>query len=243
MQENRETKTLIAVSTLVIASFLLINLIVDAESLPDWSPVLTGAMLLLSFGFWAWLWVEARGAARAEASGEAELLVPQTQAQEWILPTPDVAIPAQTPATEKTTDYIEPETLGEDDIEAKAEETKIEKPLADAPEVEAAPEEPEETVGIPEDEGPADVTEPDDLTVIEGIGPHYKELLAEVGITSFKQLASLDEKRIREALSNAGASRIPRSVETWAEQAQFAAKGDWDNLEKYQKSLDGGRKP
>mgnify|MGYP001035149878 CR=1 FL=1 len=42
-------------------------------------------------------------------------------------------------------------------------------------------------------------------------------------------------------VSDAGMRR-PRSIETWAEQAELAAKGDWDALEKLQDELSGGRR-
>lgn len=84
--------------------------------------------------------------------------------------------------------------------------------------------------------------EPDDLTKVEGIGPAYSQRLYAQGVNTFAQLAAMSIEEITEKLEAEGTSRIPASIETWAEQAALAAKGDWDALEKLQDELDGGRR-
>ncbi|MCB9453631.1 MAG: ATP synthase F1 subunit gamma [Anaerolineaceae bacterium] len=81
----------------------------------------------------------------------------------------------------------------------------------------------------------------DDLTRIEGIGPKMSAALQAAGITTFAQLAGASEETLTAAIEAAGI-RLAPSLGTWAEQAAFAAKGDWDGLKQLQDTLIGGRK-
>ncbi len=80
----------------------------------------------------------------------------------------------------------------------------------------------------------------DDLTKIEGIGPKMSAALVAAGIDTYSQLADSTEAQLRSALESAGLKLAP-SLETWAEQAQFAANDDWDGLKELQDRLVGGR--
>jgi F-type H+-transporting ATPase subunit gamma len=81
----------------------------------------------------------------------------------------------------------------------------------------------------------------DDLTTIEGIGPKISKALIAAGIDTFQKLSEADEDALRAALTAAEMSFAP-SLNTWAEQAGYAARGDWDGLKKLQDTLDGGRR-
>lgn len=81
---------------------------------------------------------------------------------------------------------------------------------------------------------------PDDLTVLEGIGPKINTILQEVGIKTFKQLAETPVGRLQELMLQANL-RIADPT-TWPEQAALAAAGKMDELQKLQDSLKGGRK-
>lgn len=81
---------------------------------------------------------------------------------------------------------------------------------------------------------------PDDLTVIEGIGPKISALLKEAGITTFAQLAATETSQIEQILT-AGGIRLADPA-SWAEQARLAAAGDLTGLQALQDSLKGGRK-
>lgn len=83
--------------------------------------------------------------------------------------------------------------------------------------------------------------EPDDLTLIEGIGPYYRDILHAAGVTSFEALSKLDPKKIEQIAKDAGARRAA-SMATWPQQAALAAKGDWAGLDALQSSLTAGRK-
>ena len=83
---------------------------------------------------------------------------------------------------------------------------------------------------------------PDDLKVIEGIGPKIAGVLNAAGIVSFQQLADLSPARILEILGNAD-PRLLRLADpaTWPQQARLAAAGAWDELQKLTDQLKGGR--
>ena len=81
---------------------------------------------------------------------------------------------------------------------------------------------------------------PDDLKVIEGIGPRSAQVLAGAGILTFAGLAAMEPDAIREILRAAGV-RVPYPA-TWPEQAALAAAGEWGALDELQNSLVGGRR-
>mgnify|MGYP002392214741 FL=1 len=81
--------------------------------------------------------------------------------------------------------------------------------------------------------------EPDDLKIIEGIGPKINSILHAAGVLTFKQLAEMDPVKIMELLTAAGIRLADAS--TWPEQARLAANGELDALQAYQDSLKGGR--
>jgi predicted flap endonuclease-1-like 5' DNA nuclease len=83
--------------------------------------------------------------------------------------------------------------------------------------------------------------QPDDLTVIEGIGMKMAGALKTAGIDTFARLSSTSEADIRAAIGAAG-MRFAPSVPTWSHQASLAAKGDWAALKEYQQTLKAGRK-
>ncbi|NWF68197.1 MAG: ATP synthase F1 subunit gamma [Chloroflexi bacterium] len=81
----------------------------------------------------------------------------------------------------------------------------------------------------------------DDLTRIEGIGPKIAAALKAAGLHTFGQLAQASEDELKAAIQAAGL-RLAPSLPTWAEQASYAASGNWDGLKALQKTLVGGRK-
>jgi predicted flap endonuclease-1-like 5' DNA nuclease len=112
--------------------------------------------------------------------------------------------------------------------EARAEELEVHEEVIE--EVEPEPE-----ILISEEEAPI----PDDLKLIEGIGPKISSLLQEAGITTFVQLANTDISTIDEIIDTAGITMADPS--SWPKQAKLAADGEWDALEKFQDELKGGR--
>jgi predicted flap endonuclease-1-like 5' DNA nuclease len=78
-------------------------------------------------------------------------------------------------------------------------------------------------------------TQPEDLTLISGIGPKTANLLVSEGITTFQLLAEKSEEDLTELLRKSG-FRIVNPA-TWPKQASLAAAGDWDGLKNYLEDL------
>jgi len=83
--------------------------------------------------------------------------------------------------------------------------------------------------------------EPDDLTRIEGIGPKIQDLLYGAKIYTWASLSKTDVGRLKEILDAAGERFQMHEPKTWPEQAQLAAEGRWEELDKLQELLRGGR--
>ena len=88
---------------------------------------------------------------------------------------------------------------------------------------------------------PAAAAEPDDLTKIEGIGPKVQGLLNDAGISTFAELASRTPEQLDEILDAAGSSYKAMDETSWPRQAALAAEGKWEELQKLQDELVGGR--
>jgi len=83
---------------------------------------------------------------------------------------------------------------------------------------------------------------PDDLKLIEGIGPKISQLLMDNGILTFAQLAATSIERLQAILEEAGPNFQLANPDTWPEQAKLAAAGAWDELQTLQDRLIGGRR-
>lgn len=82
---------------------------------------------------------------------------------------------------------------------------------------------------------------PDDLKIVEGIGPKIEALLNDAGISTFGQLANTDTERLREILEAAGRRYQMHDPRTWVAQANMAAEGKWEELKTWQETLKGGK--
>jgi large subunit ribosomal protein L21 len=87
---------------------------------------------------------------------------------------------------------------------------------------------------------PTEPLKPDDLTILEGIGPKINTLLQAAGIRTFAQLAVSEVSELKAILDPAGLQFIDPG--TWAEQAKLAAEGKFDELKTLTDSLKGGRR-
>jgi len=84
---------------------------------------------------------------------------------------------------------------------------------------------------------------PEDLKIVEGIGPKIESLLKEGGINNWDDLATTLVARLYEILDAAGENYRLAKPATWPRQAALAAEGRWDELKEYQKFLDKGSTP
>jgi len=87
----------------------------------------------------------------------------------------------------------------------------------------------------------SDAPAKDALKKIEGIGPKVQELFHEKGILTFADLASKSEEDLKAILDEKGSPYSSMDCSTWAKQADMAAKGEWDELKKWQDELNGGK--
>ncbi len=135
--------------------------------------------------------------------------------------------------------------------EAKAEKVKEAAPKKEvaakketAPQKEAAP---EKKVAVKKETAPKKAAAPkksakgDDLKKIEGIGPKVMGIFNDAGIVSFADLASKSAEELKEILTPHGGRYAGMTTDTWPKQAQLASEGKWEELEKWQDELDGGK--
>jgi predicted flap endonuclease-1-like 5' DNA nuclease len=81
---------------------------------------------------------------------------------------------------------------------------------------------------------------PDDLEIIEGIGPKIAELFNQLGVKTFKQLSEMTTAQIQTILDNAGQNFRMANPETWPDQADLAARNRWATLKALQQVLIAG---
>lgn len=84
---------------------------------------------------------------------------------------------------------------------------------------------------------------PEDLKLVEGIGPKIEGLLKDAGINNWSDLAAASVERIKEILAAAGDRYRLAKPDTWPEQARLASEGKWVQLKEYQDFLSGGNNP
>jgi predicted flap endonuclease-1-like 5' DNA nuclease len=115
--------------------------------------------------------------------------------------------------------------------EARAPDETTESAAQDEPQASAAPAEPTEAQSA---------QAPDDLTMIEGIGPKISGALIAAGVNTFAKLAAMQPEEIERVVRSAGV-RMVGKAETWTKQAALAAEGKFDELKAYQRTLTAGR--
>lgn len=81
---------------------------------------------------------------------------------------------------------------------------------------------------------------PDDLEIIEGVGPKIAELLNAAGIRRFRDLAVAVPADLQKILDQAGPHFRLAHPDTWPEQAMLAAHNHWRALKQLQDVLVGG---
>ncbi len=122
-------------------------------------------------------------------------------------------------------------------VDAHADDAHADKPVDEEihePEP-AAPQESTRETAVP-----ITPPQPDDLKKIEGIGPKIESILNDAGITTFAQLADTDVDTLDQIVRKDAGITIAHPA-SWPEQAQLAAAGEWDALEKLQDALTAGR--
>lgn len=221
MEFNQDTKNLIINIAVVAGIACGMNYVVmenPDRSLISWSV----GLFVVAVLFWIWMRRDDVAEGREDALKAADEAAKQAEA---LAAKAEAEAKAQLNATKKEK-VVKAEDLEDytEDLEAAIEE------VVSKDKVETAKSSPPKASG-----------EPDDLSVVEGIGPKYRQALFDANITTYEQVAGMTPNQLEDIIKGAGMRR-PASIETWAEQATYAAKGDWDGLEKFQKTLDGGRR-
>jgi len=85
-------------------------------------------------------------------------------------------------------------------------------------------------------------TKSDDFKKIEGVGPKIASLLQEGGYKTFADLAKAKVKDLKSILEAAGKRYRIHDPSTWPEQAKLAAAEKWEELDKLQVELKGGKR-
>jgi len=81
----------------------------------------------------------------------------------------------------------------------------------------------------------------DDLTVVEGIGPKISGLFNNFDVKTWKDLSECTVDKCQEVLDSGGERYKIHNPGTWPRQAKLAYEGKWEELKKWQDSLDGGK--
>lgn len=84
-----------------------------------------------------------------------------------------------------------------------------------------------------------ETVQPDDLKLIEGIGPKIASLLNENGIFTFNDLAGTSVEKLEELLDQPRLRMADPG--TWPQQAELAASGKMEELAQLQEDLKGGK--
>jgi predicted flap endonuclease-1-like 5' DNA nuclease len=78
---------------------------------------------------------------------------------------------------------------------------------------------------------------PDNLKLLEGIGPKIEELLYADGIHTFARLAVTTSEHLTALLKAAGSRFQSHNPSSWPEQAALARDGKWEELKTMQRSI------
>jgi predicted flap endonuclease-1-like 5' DNA nuclease len=228
----------LAAGLLLTALLLVTNNVISRVPLADYllALALTGIGLALIFIRWT----------PRQSDAEAETIAPQSDLMVVSAPTPE-PLPEWTPAAEAETPTVvaapvEPlpnvETLTLPKAESTEDETQavesaeVEETTQAVESVEAADEtQAVESPVVEEATQAVEPVEPDDLEKINGIGPKIAAALRDLGITTFAALATADEKQLQAALEAAGARRLG-DPGFWIRQAEYAARGDWNGMQR-----------
>jgi len=235
---DKTTKTLLGVASLVISIFMGMNAMIDNDNSGTSWWGWAAAFLVLALGLGLWIINDQRRAQRS-AQAEAERAIKEAQRKMEDAQRLAEASQAQAEAEAKAQAEAEAKAQAEAEAaKAQADAKPAPQPI-DPAKAEALASE-KALVDSLADGAPTLSGTPDDLMLIEGIGPHYRDILAAAGVDTFAKVAALDEAKFIEIAKAAG-SRKHGSMATWARQAALAAAGDWPALRTLQDQLVGGQ--
>jgi predicted flap endonuclease-1-like 5' DNA nuclease len=84
------------------------------------------------------------------------------------------------------------------------------------------------------------LTGPENLEIIEGIGPSIAHLMRSSGVDTFAKLATSNVAGLQAILDRGGQRFRTANPQTWAEQASLAVQNRWAELRRLQDELQSG---
>ncbi len=87
---------------------------------------------------------------------------------------------------------------------------------------------------------PVQHAKPDDLKIIEGIGPKVEAALHAAGMTTFAEMAAATPSALRTILDKHGERFALVATDTWPRQAALVRDGLMDEFDAYKRRLYGG---
>lgn len=85
-------------------------------------------------------------------------------------------------------------------------------------------------------------TKKDDLQLIEWIWPALEKVLQNNGVSSYKDIVSLDISGLEDLLESLGGRYTSYNPTTWPDQALLAKRKKWSELEEYQEIMKNSKK-
>lgn len=209
---SRSTRTLIAVMLFVLAGFLIINNIVQTAPAGNW---LLPVVLLVIGGILLLYREPSMAVATPIAEPEAMETLADATAPRPVVPPPALAEAAPpveaAPPPVVDVPVVESEPYVKEVGEAEPTPAAVveQHPPTYAPVVEAS--------------ASSATDMPDDLTVINGIGPKMQAALQAAGYDTFAKLAAASPDELRAAVAAAG-MRLAPTIDTWPDQARALMK-------------------
>ncbi len=197
-----------------------------------WLWIVLAILVILLIGWWVMSGRSRPGeaGAGAAATGIADIDRPEVDVPD--VAGPDVDLPeVAAPDVDADRPSFDAGTIGVPDVSAPSAAA----PFADVSAMESA--------GVDLAAGEAALGRrlaTDDLELVEGIGPAIKDLLDDVGIRTWEDLAGASTADLRSILESGGPQYNIHDPATWPEQARLALRNEWDRLGQLQERLRGG---
>lgn len=212
---SRSTRTLVAVMLFVLAAFIIFNNIVQSAPAGSWlvpvGMIILGGVILL--------YPEASAAPAASVS-DAE---PMPTLAAAATPKP-VTPPPPAPVLEESAPPAASAPAPAVDVPVVVSEPYV-KEVGEAEPMPAAviEQHPPTSAPVIDASASAAAAGPDDLTIINGIGPKMQTALQAAGYDTFAKVAAASPDELRTAVQAAG-MRLAPTIDTWPEQARELMK-------------------
>jgi predicted flap endonuclease-1-like 5' DNA nuclease len=209
---SRSTRTLIAVILFVLAGFLILNNIIQGAPAGDW---LLPLGLLIVGGIFLFYPEPTAAAPASMAEPEPMPTLAAAAMPKPVSPPPPAPVltepvpPVAAPPVEVPVEVVEPHVKEAGEAEPVPPAVIEQHPDTYAPVVEAS--------------ASSATAAPDDLTIINGIGPKMQAALKAAGFDSLAKIAAASPDELRAAVQAAG-MRLAPTIDTWPEQARGLMK-------------------